>query len=317
MDMVPDIDPEILAAIRAAGMPMPPRITPSMIGSTRESYSMTAAQAIGDRAIDHEDVSVPVDGAQMTLTVFRSRGHAAPGSPGIFFVHGGGMFSGDRFLGSEEYLHWVDELGAVVVAVEYRLAPEHPDPVPVNDCYAGLLWVWTHAEQLGIDQSRFIVAGSSAGAGLAAGIILMARDRGEIGLAGGLLSSPMLDDRPSTSSQALADVGTWDGVSNDTAWGAVLGDRRGGALVSPYAAPARESDLSGLPPMFVDCATVELFRDESIEFARRIWAGGGAAELHVWPGGVHGFDRLAPEAALSVAARAARVAWLRRMLSIE
>ena len=316
MDMVPDIDPEILAAIRAAGIPTPPRITPSMIRATRESYSMTAVGAVGVRAIDHEDVSVPVDGAEIALTVFRSRSREKAVPPCIFFIHGGGMFSGDRFLGAEEYLDWVEAFGAVVVSVEYRLAPEHPDPVPVNDCYAALLWVWTHARTLGIDRDRLVVAGSSAGAGLAAGAILMARDRALIRLAGGLLKSPMLDDRSASSSQVSADIGTWDRVSNDTAWGALLGDRRGGDLVSHYAAPAREPDLSALPPMFLDCATVELFRDETIDFARRIWAGGGAAELHVWPGGVHGFDRIAPAAALSVAARAARLSWLARVLSI-
>ncbi|CAN5488673.1 alpha/beta hydrolase [soil metagenome] len=319
MEVVPAIDPEVLAAIRAAGMPVPPRITPSMIPSIRESYSMTAVQAVGGRSIDHRDVAVPVDGAEIALTVFRRRGSSATGAPAVFFVHGGGMFSGDRFLGAEEYLDWVDQLDVVVVSVEYRLAPEHPDPVPVSDCYAGLLWVWSHAEELGIDRDRLVAAGSSAGAGLAAGISLMARDRGEVHLAGSLLASPMLDDRSSTSSRTLADstTGTWDRVSNDTAWGALLGDRRGGELVTSYAAPARAAQLSGLPPTYVDCATAELFRDEGIEYARRIWSAGGSAELHVWPGGVHGFERIAPEAAIAVAARAAHVAWLARVLAVE
>lgn len=316
MDLVPAVDSQVLAAIRAAALPIPPRITPAMIRSTRESYSMTAARAVGDRAIDFRDVVVRVDGGEIAMTVFQRRDRSAERSPGIYFTHGGGMFSGDRFLGAEEYLDWVERLDAVVVSVEYRLAPEHPDPVPVTDSYAGLRWMWTHADELGIDGTRIVAAGSSAGAGLAAGVSLMARDRGDVRLAGSLLLSPMLDDRGTTqSSRQMAHSGTWDRVSNETAWGALLGGRRGGDSVSVYAAPARATDLFGLPPTFIDCATVELFRDEAIVYAQRIWAAGGAAELHVWPGGVHGFDRIAPSATLSVAARAARASWLARVLA--
>jgi acetyl esterase/lipase len=227
------------------------------------------------------------------------------------------MIVGDRFTGADEYLDWLEAFGAVVVSVEYRLAPEFPDPTPVDDCYAGLLWMAEHAAELGVDPERIVVAGVSAGGGLAAGITLRARDEHAPALAGSLLIYPMIDDRNETvSSYQISGVGVWDRGSNDTGWDALLGDRRRTDGVSIYAAPARAEDLSGLPPTFVDCATAEVFRDEDVAYATRIWQQGGIAELHVWPGGFHGFDALAPAAQLSIEARAARVRWLHRILGV-
>jgi acetyl esterase/lipase len=130
-----------------------------------------------------------------------------------------------------------------------------------------------------------------------------------------MLLSPMLDDRNDNPSVAqLAGVALWDGVTNATAWDALLGDARGGPGVSPYAAPARAGDLTGLPPAFIDVGSVEIFRDEAADYARRLWRAGGAAELHVWAGGFHGFEHALPDAALSRDAMAARARWLRRLL---
>ena len=144
----------------------------------------------------------------------------------------------------------------------------------------------------------------------------MARDRsGGPALIGQLLACPMLDDRNQTpSSHELDGEGIWDRTSNLTGWQALLGGPCGGPDVSPDAAPARATDRSGLPPAFLDVESVETFRDETVDYAARIWRAGGSAELHVWPGGFHGFDLLAPEAALSRSARAARIDWLRRLL---
>lgn len=126
----------------------------------------------------------------------------------------------------------------------------------------------------------------------------------------------MLDDRnDSVSARQMTGLGIWDRISNETGWTALLGDARGGPEVSPYAAPARASDLSGLPPAFVDVASAETFRDEDVAYATRIWQAGGVAELHVWPGGYHAFDGFAPEARISKEATAARLHWLRRLLS--
>ncbi len=226
------------------------------------------------------------------------------------------MVAGDNRSGIDGVLDWVEQLGIAAISVGYRLAPEHPHPAPVEDCYAGLLWTVKSAAELGIDPNRLLISGSSAGGGLAAGVVLLARDRGGPTLAGQLLMCPMLDDRNRTaSSHELRGEGVWDRTSNETGWTALLGDGRGSDDVSPYAAPARADDLSRLPPTFVDVGSVDTFRDEDVDFAVRVWQAGGIAELHVWPGGFHGFDGQLPQAALSRAARSARIEWIRRLLS--
>jgi acetyl esterase/lipase len=160
------------------------------------------------------------------------------------------------------------------------------------------------------------VAGGSAGGGLAAAVALLARDRGGPPLLAQLLMCPMLDDRNDTpSAQQMAGLGVWDRTSNETGWTALLGAARGGPDVSPYAAPARATDLSGLPPAFIDVGSAETFRDEAVTYASRIWQAGGVAELHVWPGGFHGFAALAPQAAVSREANNAQRSWLRRVLA--
>ena len=255
--------------------------------------------------------------APAVVEAARATGTAAAtaGAGAIFHVHGGGMVVGDSRAGVPALLEAAEELGLVVVSVEYRLAPEHPHPAPVEDCYAGLLWTVENADVLGIDPDRVVIAGGSAGGGLAAAVALLARDRGAPALLGQMLMCPMLDDRnDSPSSLQMAGMGGWDRASNETGWTALLGDTRGGPHVSPYAAPARATDLSGLPPAFIDVGSAETFRDEDVAYATRVWQSGGRAKLHVWPGGFHGFDQLAPQAAISQDARAARLRWLRRLL---
>jgi acetyl esterase/lipase len=146
-------------------------------------------------------------------------------------------------------------------------------------------------------------------------VALLARDRqGPTALAQ-LLMSPMLDDRDqSVSSHQYSQTGSWSRESNDTGWNALLGERRKTDAVSIYAAPARAGDLSGLPPAFIDVGSAEVFRDEDVAYADRLWASGVQAELHVWAGGFHIFDGAVPTAALSVAALDARTAWVRRTL---
>ncbi len=186
----------------------------------------------------------------------------------------------------------------------------------MEDCYAGLVRAAEHARELGIDADRIIIGGKSAGGGLAAALALLTRDRGGPAPIGQLLLCPMLDDRNTTfSSHQMAGVDIWDRTSNATGWQALLGDRFGAPDLSPYAAPARATDLSGLPPAYIDVGSVETFRDEDVAYADALWRAGGQAELHVWPGAFHGFDSLAPEAALSQDARDARTRWLRRVLT--
>jgi acetyl esterase/lipase len=263
-----------------------------------------------------EHVPGPAGAPEVPLLICRPAGVPVPVAC-LYFIHGGGMVLGDsRSGGFAGMLDHAEQLQAAVVSVDYRLAPDTPHPGPVEDCYAGLSWTVSHAAELGIDPARVIVAGTSAGGGLAAAVALLARDRGGPALAGQLLGCPMLDDRNDTpSSRQMAGLGIWDRAANDVGWTALLGDARGGPDVSPYAAPARATDLSGLPPAFIDVGSAETFRDEDVAYATRIWQAGGSAELHVWPGAFHGFAGMVPQAALSRAAVAAQRDWLRRILA--
>lgn len=277
-----------------------------------------ALRSGGTVTIEERRIPGPVGqpgASELSVLILRPTGGQGP-RPGVYYAHGGGMTMGTNRSGADELALWVDEIGAVAVSVEYRLAPEHPHPAPVEDCYAGLVWTAAHCGEFGIDPARLIIAGSSAGGGLAAGTALMARDRGGPQLAHQILMCPMLDDRGITpSSQELDGEGTWDRTSNVIAWTALLGDARGGPDVSPYAAPARAEDLAGLPAAFIDVGSAETFRDEAIDYAARLSQAGVPVELHLWPGGFHGFDIVAPHTALAQASRATRLGYLRRAVS--
>lgn len=318
----PPFDPELAAALEPAGDAITPGLTADDIPAARRSAGSELAELFDptmDGAFEAEDRTVPGPEGAPDLSVLVCRpASAGPADslPVIYHMHGGGLILGTNRAGVDGPLAWARELGAVVVSVEYRLAPEHPHPAPIDDVYAGLLWTAGHAREFGGDPDRIVLAGASAGGGLAAALALALRDREGPPAIGQMLLYPMLDDRNDTlSCRQMAGVGVWDRTANETAWTALLGDRRGGPGVSPYAAPARAADLSGLPPAFLDVGSAETFRDEVVAYASRIWACGGVAELHVWPGGFHGFDGFAPEASLSRAARAARLTWLRRLLA--
>jgi acetyl esterase/lipase len=314
---LPPLDPELAGPLAEAlaGLPMP--LTAELIGDRR---ARTAAGSLTDADIRRggafEFVERAVPGAPgASLIICRPTGVREP-IPVVYNTHGGGMVAGNnRTVELACELARAEELGLAVVAVDYRLAPEHPDPAPIEDCYAGLVWLAENAAGLGLDPTRIVVSGNSAGGGLAAGLALLARDRGGPAVFGQMLQCPMLDDRCDTPSSAqLARAGLWDGESNRAGWTALLGQRRGTDDVSCYAAPARAADVSGLPPLFVDVGSYEALRDEAVRYVSRVWQVGGDAELHVWAGAFHSFDEWVPEALVSRAANRARISWLRRRL---
>lgn len=316
----PPFDTELAAALDAITGTLPSSLTAEMIPLMRGAGPLPGVsddELRRDGRFTVEERTVPGPAGAPAITLLICTPTSPAGALGcVYHTHGGGMIIGDRRTGILEMLDWAEQFDLVVVSVEYRLAPETPHPGPVEDCYAGLAWTAAHAAELGFDPARLIVAGGSAGGGLAAALALMARDRGGPALAGQMLIYPMLDDRNDTPSAVqMAGRGVWDRTSNDTGWTALLGDRRGGPDVDAYAAPARAGDLSGLPPAFIDVGSAETFRDEDVTYASRIWQAGGRAELHVWPGAFHGFDGLAPGAALSQDARAARLRWLDRLFN--
>lgn len=185
------------------------------------------------------------------------------------------------------------EGGAVSVGVDYRLAPEHPFPAGVEDCYAALRWVAANAEDLKVDRDRIAIGGGSAGGNLTAAVALMARDRGGPKIAFQMLFYPVVDDRSETDSmKAGTDLYIWDYQNNLYMWDHYIGRDR--EEVSPYAAPARADDLSGLPPAYVMTCEHDPLRDEGILYAMKLMAVGVPVELHNYPGTVHGFDFLGP-----------------------
>lgn len=315
----PPFDPELELVLAVVAGQESGALTLEKIVEQRAAYAaaMPSNEELGANGAFHiEEHTAPgTDGTpDVPLLVCRPADATGP-SPAVYYMHPGGMVMGTNRFNVEYLLDWVAELGVTLVSVEYRLAPENPYPAALEDCYAGLRWTADHADDIGVDPERVIVAGTSGGGGLAAALTLFSRDRGGPRPLGQILMCPMIDDRGDTvSARQMSGLGLWNRATNETAWHHVLGEKRGGEDVSPYAAPARADDLSGLPPAFLDVGSAETFRDEVVDYASRIWQAGGAAELHVWPGGFHGFDLLAPQAALSRDARAARLRWLRRIL---
>ncbi|MDQ7910172.1 alpha/beta hydrolase [Phytohabitans sp. ZYX-F-186] len=312
----PGVDPELGALL--AAMPLGGTLSTELLAQIRPLATVPAQTALDGRAVERRDVTAPgPDGAEIPLTILSPAG-ADPATPAplVYWAHGGGMVMGDRFSQIDIPLDWLDLFGAIVVTVDYRLAPEVGGATLVEDCYHGLLWAAGHAKELGADPDRIVVAGASAGGGLTAGLTLMARDLGTPAIAAQVLICPMLDHRGVTASshQFSGEPGVWTREMNEFGWRSVLGDRTGGD-VPAYVSPALADDLSGLPTTYVDAGSAEVFRDEDVTYATRIWAAGGQAELHVWAGGVHGFDALFPAARISTAARAARNAWLARVLN--
>jgi acetyl esterase/lipase len=210
----------------------------------------------------------------------------------LLWIHGGGMFLGSAHTEDAFCARLAERLGVPVVAVDYRLAPEHPHPAPLQDCYAALAWC---AERSG----RVVVAGGSAGGGLAAALCLLARDEGGPPIAAAHLYYPMLDDRHGTH----PDAPVWNRRLDELAWSAYLGGRPADAL----AAPARATDLRGLPPTYLDTGELDLFRDEDTDFAARLADAGVDVRFELVPGAVHAFELIAPDAAVSRATRERRL----------
>ena len=229
------------------------------------------------------------DGAEIAARWFEPADRT-PG-PAVLHLHGGGMIMGSLAGYDHLVAGYAADSGVPFLSVDYRVAPEFPHPTPVEDCFAGLVWLAQHADELGVDPARIAVMGDSGGGGLAAGVALLARDRG-VPLARQVLVYPMLDDRTTVPDPEMAPFAVWSYDDNHTGWHALLGDAIGTDDVSPYAAAARADDVSGLPATYIDTGDLDIFRDESIEYARRILATGTNVELHVYPGCAHGFDRM-------------------------
>ncbi|TDD59845.1 alpha/beta hydrolase [Actinomadura darangshiensis] len=307
-------DPEL-----APWVAMIPRLTITDIEQTRRSESAMFADMPKYKApvpVESRDVIVPgpQDAPGVPVRIFAPAGREGD-LPGLVYIHGGGFVLGSVDLYVEDATAIAAEVGAVVVSVEYRLAPEHPFPAGLEDCYAALTWTAANAADLGIDPARLAVGGESAGGGLSAGVALLARDRGGPSLCFQLLGIPELDDRLDTPSmRAYHDTPIWNRPNAELSWDYYLGEGvRGTAGVSPYAAPARAGDLSGLPPAYVTTCEFDPLRDEGLTYAQRLIQAGVPAEVHHYPGTFHGSSMIA-DAAVSKRMNTDRLAALRRTL---
>jgi acetyl esterase/lipase len=238
-------------------------------------------------SMDIERTDLTIGDGAVTVSVHRPR-EASGLLPAVLWIHGGGMIIGNRHMDNAQLERWCRSFSCTCVSVEYRLAPEHPFPTPLEDCYAALCWIVQEAEQLQIDVRRIGVGGKSAGGGLAAAICLLARERTGPPISYQILDCPMLDDRQGTPSSQLEGVPIWSRESNQFAWKCYLGEHYGTDDVSPMAAPARQPDLRDLPNAFLAVGTADGLRDEIVEYGTRLSQADVLVELHVYAGVPHG-----------------------------
>lgn len=299
--LLPGLD--VMPALDLTGDSLP------LIRAGMEQMTAMAPEPVGT------GVSWQEESIQSGLSVCVYQPSAATGPlPAILQIHGGGYVMGSSRISHLGNMAMAADLEVVIVAVDYRLAPETPAPGSVEDCYAALCWMVAEADRLGLDPQRIAVRGESAGGGLAASLALLARDRRGPMLVHQNLIYPMLDDRTCLK-QLPERLGAfvWTPAANVFGWRSLLGVEPGSAAVPDYAVPARAESLAGLPSTFIAVGALDLFVVENMDYARRLTEADVATELHVYPGAYHGFDVL-PESAPAQRMKQDAYAALRRAL---
>jgi acetyl esterase/lipase len=310
------LDPEIAAILGANTNQLPTFDRCHLPALRRQQMLGMKSLSLSDQVIRRDfEVPGPPGAPTVMLRAHVPRGLAGP-APCMYSMHGGGYVMGHRGMDDLRFDHWCPQLGFIGVSVEYRLAPETPFPGPLEDCYAGLRWLFDHSDELGIDSSRIGISGTSAGGGLAASLALLARDRGQVRIAFQLLAYPMIDDRQHTESSKW-EVPVWSAQNNEFGWQSYLGELYGGPDVPSLAAAARTTDLTGLPPTMIFVGGADRFHDEDITYAMRLAHADVSTELHVYPGAPHGFDRSAPDTEIARRCRHSSQAWLSRAFAVE
>lgn len=308
-----DVDPEVAAGLIAMFGPEPAAPVPVDDWATRRHNTHAMFSELRTKyapAVDVEtqDVTMTVaEGASVGLRIYRP--HTRDSDGVLLYLHGGGMIMCNLETHDAICREYAVRTGMCVVAVDYRLAPEHPFPVPVDDCMAALRWVAGQRDQ-GWAPHRIVVGGESAGGGLAAAVALRARDEGGPEIAGLLLVYPMLDDRTCERDAGLDAVATWTYDDHLTAWRAYVGTD---GAASGYAAPLRAETVVGLPPTYLEVGELDIFRAEITAFAGRLLESGVRLEFHLHPAVPHAFELFAPAAAVSERAMADRVRALKSL----
>ena len=320
MSMHRRLDPELAAPLAAwhnatkGGMNLHDIPAARRLMDALAAAQMTKAPAIEGVSTEDRQVPGPEGALEVFVRIYQPMDRPDT-LPALLWIHGGGYVMGSVERDDLLAKHLARVGQCVVASVEYRLAPEHPFPAPVEDCYAALKWLSARSAEFGVNKSRIAIGGASAGGGLAAGLALLTRDRAEVEVAFQLLIYPMIDDRTiAPASETVPDTFVWTRENNLMGWRAYLGREPGGADGSPYAAAARATDLRGLPPAYIPVGDLDLFLDENMTYAQRLLAAGVPTELHVYPGAFHGFNAFVPSAEISRRFNAERDHALKRML---
>ena len=288
METLPLVDP----AAREAVASTPPLDLDAM--SLREIRSAIVAMYPADDVTCEERFVPRADGLPDVRVLIYRPSQPQGDLPALLYLHGGGFVAGTPDMMGAASRKLAEDCGAVVVSVQYRLAPETPFPGPLEDCDAALAWIFSESKAMGIDPARVAVMGQSAGGGLAAALALRARDRGEHRLKAQFLVYPMLDYRTGTDAAPIDNPSTgecaWTRASNRYGWRAMRGPNHSVDAGDGHLSPALADDLSGLPPTFVAVGSLDLFLEEDVAYALRLSRAGVPVEAHVYPGGIHGFD---------------------------
>ncbi len=264
------------------------------------------AYARPDVTVEKKMVPHATGGPDVKVLIYTPE-HAKTPMPALLSIHGGGYVLCTAEISGPSNVRTAAEVGCVVIAVDYRLAPETKAPGAVEDCYSALKWLHEHAEELGVDPGRIAIGGESAGGGFTAALALLARDRGEFPICFQMLIYPMLDDRTVTRTDVNPNVGEflWTPEMNAFGWASLLDVEPGSDNVSPYAAAARATDLAHLPPAYISVGALDLFLEENIDYAGRMLRAGVAVELHIFPGAYHGYE-IAYESDMAIASEKER-----------
>ena len=275
---------------------------------------MPAPKAPNDVSIKNIKIDSRDGSAKVRLRIYQPT-QQTKATPTLIWMHGGGYIIGKPEIEDQICIQFVRELGISIVSVDYRLAPKHPFPAGLEDCYSALIWSKDNAEQFGFDTSRIAVGGTSAGGGLAAALAQLACDRKEVTLTFQLLTYPMLDDRTAHRTD-IDDSNSppWSQKSNIFGWKSYLGDHYGKEDTPPYAVPSRRRDLSGLPPAWIGVGTLDIFFDEDITYAQKLKDAGVHCELDIIEGAFHGFDVFDPSLPIVQKFRQLQIAALRKFL---
>ena len=312
--MTMNFDSEIAQALAAMGEAPIPELDRgdalALRGYTNATLDLLATLEPAAPDVQTSDHSVPVNGGEVLARWYTKAGES-PGSAVIYY-HGGGMVCGSVEAYDTLVKRYVQDTGVPFLSVDYRLAPEHPGTVLVDDGYAAVRWLAERADDFGFSGDRLAVMGDSGGGGVAAGVAIAARDGGTA-LARQILIYPMLDDRNLEPDPEISSFATWSYDNNYTGWHALLGASLGTDGVSPYAAPSRLADFAGLAPAYIEVGELDIFRDEDVQYARALQSAGVSTELHVHPGAPHAFERLAGGSDLAARAYADRFRVIRSL----